>query len=402
MSLPEPREALLQRAEAHIFAMGLPDSGTRLCVANMRYGLAKIHHVQQTLGLRPNATFIGTPDMTITRNAGRWAAGFGYGGRLSWGNGPREEQFLVLDVKANACGMLVGATDRLPPVRELMQRVDALMQEETRIEGVRVAWDFGGGNHFIDLFEVKTADAELRLPPYVFALHASGAEHRAASEAGPGLYWDESPELAAQAEAFETPFGPLHLLREAAAQRFFEYYQQVERFACRRRVIAAERLFGDLRLICNESHQGYRSPTEIVLGCHDTQPPRLLPVMLRADLPAYLVRGRPNLSDETISARGFAARAQELGVLDRLRAADVAPHGGGYTLPELRDVVGVIEVGDRRYFECTTAAAAGTKVLADLRGVPYGYRGRSVVLESVQLGLCDIVATLRPVQVLKV
>jgi len=400
MPAGESHQARLERAEAHIFAMGLPDSGTRLCVANMRYGLAKIHHVQQTLGLPPNATFIGTPDMTITRNAGRWAAGFGYGGRVSWGNG--QDEFLVLDVKANACGMLVGAAERLPSMAELIGRVDAIKQDEVMIEDVRVAWDFGRGNHFIDIFEVEAADPELGLPAYVFALHASGAEHRAATAWGPGLYWDESPDLAAQAEVFETPFGPLHLLRGQAALRFFGYYQHVERFACRRRVIAAERLFGEFALLCNESHQGYCSQTEIVLGCHDTMPPRLLPVMLRADLPGYLVRGRANLSDDTIAARGFTQRAAELGVLGRLRRANVAPHGGGYTLPELRDVAGVIEVGDRRYFECTTTGGAARKVLADLRGVPYGYRGRSVLLESVQLGLCDIVATLRPVQVLKV
>ena len=45
------REALLNRARDHIFSMGPADSGTRLCMANMVYGLAKIHCVQDQLGL---------------------------------------------------------------------------------------------------------------------------------------------------------------------------------------------------------------------------------------------------------------------------------------------------------------------------------------------------------------
>ncbi len=394
------RAALLERAEAHIFVMGIADSGTRLCVANMRFGLAKIHHVQRALGLEPNATFIGTPDMTVTRNVGRWNAGFGYGGKVSWGDGGGE--LCVLDVKANACGMLVGAVERLPSLRQLIERVDDLECADVRIDGVRVRWDFSKGNHFIDIFEVASAKADLQLPAYVFVLHASGAEHRTASEHGPGLYWDESGELAQLAETFETPFGPLHILKGSAAGRFFGYYQRVERFACQRRVIAAERLFGEFDLLCNESHQGYISPTEMLLGCHHTDPPRLLPVMLRADLPGYLVRGRPNLRTETIKARGFGERAVELGVLGRLCGANVAPHGGGYTLPELNEVSQVIELGDRRRFECTTAKGHSRKVFEDPRGLPYGYRGRSVLLESVQLGLCEIAAKLRPIHILKV
>jgi hypothetical protein len=40
---------------------------------------------------------------------------------------------------------------------------------------------------------------------------------------------------------------------------------------------------------------------------------------LRANLPAYLVRGRSNLSVDTIERLGLADRARRLGVYNRLR-----------------------------------------------------------------------------------
>ncbi|GAG91421.1 unnamed protein product, partial [marine sediment metagenome] len=39
---------------------GLGDSGSKLCKANMKYGLAKIHYWQESLGITPKATFIST------------------------------------------------------------------------------------------------------------------------------------------------------------------------------------------------------------------------------------------------------------------------------------------------------------------------------------------------------
>ena len=89
----------MTRAADHIFSTGLRDGGTQLCRANMKYGLAKIHWVQEQLGLKPDATFISTPDMTITRNAARWKSGFGYGGKISWGDG--NDELVILNVKPN-------------------------------------------------------------------------------------------------------------------------------------------------------------------------------------------------------------------------------------------------------------------------------------------------------------
>ena len=106
------RQLLLRRAEEHIFSTGLDDSGARLGLANMKYGLAKVHLAQEALGLAPDATFITAPDLTVTRNHHRWRSGFGYGGRLTWGDG--QQELIILDLKPNCCGMLVGGLDDLP------------------------------------------------------------------------------------------------------------------------------------------------------------------------------------------------------------------------------------------------------------------------------------------------
>ena len=77
---------LIRRANDYIFSTGLNDGASKLCKANMKYGLAKFHLIQEKYGFKPKATFISSPDETISRNNFRWNSGLGYGGRLNWGN----------------------------------------------------------------------------------------------------------------------------------------------------------------------------------------------------------------------------------------------------------------------------------------------------------------------------
>jgi hypothetical protein len=88
-------------------------------------------------------------------------------------------------------------------------------------------------------------------------------------------------------------------------------------------------------------------------------------------------------------------------VLHRLRNADLLPHGAGYILPHILSVTRVLERAGMRYFECDTVNDRGREVISHPRDVPHDYRGRSVVLHTVELGLGQIVAKLVPVRVLK-
>lgn len=394
------KQELLTRAEAHIFSTGLGDMGSKLCKSNMRYGLAKVHYWQQKMGLHPLATFIGSPDMTITRNKTRWMSGFGYGGKIFWGKG--DEEVIVLDTKPNACGMLVGGVYELPYEEDLLGRVEKFRNFVNIIDKVEVKWDFSRGNHFIDIFSVKPR-RETKLPPYIFIIHGSASELKETSPWDWGLYWNSSPSLQEAAVKFDTPFGPLYLVEENNARRFFKLYQFADNFSKKKRELVARNLFGEYELIFNENHQGLLNYNEILLGSHFVNDfNKLYPLTLRADLPAYLLKGKPNLSCEVIEALGFEKRSKKFGVYEKLRKANIIPHGGGYNFPDLLNVEEVYEVEGRRYFRTDVANDRGKQIISDTQHIPYQYRGKEVLLKVMELNMAEIVVKLVPLYVVKV
>jgi len=400
--MTEKAADLLERAKAHCFFLGLEDSGALLCKANSIYSIAAIHFLQEKIGLKPDATFITTPDMTITRNSERWRSGFGYGGKITWGSG--EDQFIVLNSKPNACGMLVGGLEKIPDSVELLKKMHNLEAEENILQGIRVEWDFYKSNHFIDLFQVIPAAGEKGVfPPYAFMLHGSAGELNGDNPLGFGIYFDKSPLLAKMVERMETLFGCFSFLTGKAAEQYYQRYKEVEEYAKQKRLLAAQKLFGDFTLICNHTHQGLININEISLGCnYVTDYNQLFPVALRDDLPAFLVRGKPSLTPDIIEVAGFTRRARALGIYERLLKANVFPHGGGYLLPGILGVNRVVEVGQSRYFEMDMVNDRGKIMVSDLKELPFDYRGRGVIQRSQDLELFDIAAKLIPRYVIKI
>jgi len=395
-------DEILRNAKKHCFFAGLSDGGAELCKVNVPYGIAGIHFLQHHLGMEPNASFISTQDMTVTRNASRWKSGFGYGGKISWGEG--EDDLVVLDTKPNACGMVVGGLEELPEIENLIRKLHRIEAETTKIDGIEVIWDFYKSNHFIDIFTVEPAvKTDFDLPPYSFIIHSSADEFRGDNNLGFGLYYDKSKQLYEMAEHIDTPFGKIHYLTGSDAKKYLERYHYVESFAKRKRKLVAELLFEKSVEICNETHQGLINMNEIVLGCHYLKNLKtLFPLTLRGDLPAYLVRGNPNLSPESIELLGFEKRAKRLGVYDRLLSANIIPHGGGYVLPDILGVNRVIEVDGKRYFEVEMQNDRGKKIISEVRELPYEYRGRTVVLRALEIGIIEIIAKLIPQYTLKI
>jgi len=392
---------ILQNAKQHCFFVGLNDSGAELCKANSVYGIAGIHYIQEKLGLSPKATFISTPDMTITRNTSRWQSGFGYGGKVSWG--PGDNDLIILNTKPNACGMLVGGLEELPDIESMIRKLYKLEADTIQIDGIEVVWDFYKSNHFIDLFRVKPVmKLDRELPPYAFIIHGSADEFRSDNKSGFGIYYDQSKQLEQMAECIRTPLGRFHILTGNSAKKYFERYQYVENFSKKKRRMAAELLFGEFVEISNETHQGLINMNEIVLGCHYLKNSILFPLTLRADLPAYLVKGSKNLNSESIELLGFEKRAKNLNVYDRLLNANIIPHGGGYVLPDILTVNKVIEVDGKRYFEVEMQNDRGKKIISEVRELPYEYRGRRVLLRTLEIGAIEIVAKLIPEYVLKI
>lgn len=391
---------LLRRAAEHIFSYGLDDSGARIGLANMAYGLAKIHLAQEAFGVPANATFIAAPDATITRNTNRWRSGFGYGGLLTWGDG--QEEWVVLDLKPNCCGMLVGGLNTLPDKTTLLKRVHSLQAEKYLIDDIPIQWDFGKSNHFITVYRTDPLIAD-GLDPFAFILHGSGPELRSASAWGDGLYWDTSEALRKKAELFPTPFGPLRLLTGQAANEYYAYFLKAKAFSQNRRVLIAEQLFDEIRIYSNENHQGLVNMNAMALGAYLIEDDEtVLPLTLQAQLPSYLLRGQGSISDDVLEQMGFGKRARKLSVLDRLRSTTLLPHGGGYTYPHIHDVVSVIELGEgERYFELSFQGVDGRQIVSDMRDLPFAYRGEEVVERVGELALGEFVARLDPVYVLK-
>lgn len=397
----------LARAREHCFMAGVGDVGTQLCEANVPYGLAKIHEAQRQLGVDPDATFVGAPDATVTRNPRRWQQGFGYGGMYQWSG-----DFAVLDIKPNACGMIVGALPRLPALEEVRARLQALDEEGLTLDGVPLDNDLTESNHFVDVLEIGARLDPVPLPEaverarYVYIMHSSGHEHRGPTPRGPGLYWDASEELARMARVIDTPWGTLRVLEGESARAWYAFYKAVEDFNHRRREALGRFLFGDHEVLVNATHQGMvRGVNRANIGCYTfdspagPEPGPLFPLTLSAELPAFLVRGKRNLGERQWEQLGWSDRIERHGLEARLGDTNLLPHGGGYTYPHLRGVGQVIEDGpDARRFELLPADLdAPSEIVESPRGLPHGYRGMEVKerMEALDLGRAGLTLDLR-------
>ncbi len=397
------KQAWLDRAAQHIFHATPLDIGAQLCVENLKYGLAKMHYVQTLLGFKPDATFIASPDVTITVNRYRWDNGFGYGGKLAWGEGDTE--LIFLETKPNCCGMFVGGLGKLPAKEVVLERAVKMKQDRCEIDGIKIKWNLDKGNHFVDVFEVHPLKSGPQLPPYAFMLHTSGSELKKATHLGPGLYVDASATLQQWAEVIETPFGPAPILTGKRAQEYYQFYQVAEDFASRRRLRAAQLLFEEFVPIVDATHQGLVHQNAIALGTNTLQGARgskLFPLALQPDLPSYLVEGVENFSPGVIEKLGWKSRAMQLGVYHRLGRANLLPHGAGYTFPQLTRVLKVHEIGGRRLFEVKSRRGQGVELLEELANIPYEYRGEEILTHTIELGLGEPVAVLVPRYVFKV
>jgi hypothetical protein len=367
----------------------------------MKYGIAKMHYVQRKYGFEPDATFITTPDETVSRNVRRWEQGISYGGKVSWG--PGHEKFTILDVKPNCCGMLVGGLHDLPKPKTVLKRVLDLEKRAEYINDIRVKWDFYKGNHFIDVFRVYEKEANLRLPKYAVIIHAGCPELKGDTEKGAGLYWDESKKLLSVADSVKTPFGPMYILQGNDAVEYYGFYRFAEEFARKRREMAFRALFQGGNILCDHNHQGLMNMNEVALGCQAFQTGKeLLPISIRADLPSYLVRGHHGFTQHQTDMLGFTERARELGVTHRLARCNLLPHGGGYAFLDSLAVEKVFEIGDRRYFKIEMVNGIGKKIISNVKEMEFTYRGREVVQRALDLGMCSVAAVLEPVYTIKI
>lgn len=397
------KKELLNRAKKHLFSLGTNDGASSLCKWNFQYGLAKIHYTQEHYGLKPNATFISSPDETISRNSKRWRSGYGYGGKITWGD--PKDPFIIVDVKPNACGMLVGGLDALPKPEDIIQNIHKMSLEDTYIDNVKINWDFHKGNHFIDIFETdQNFEESANYPKFMFVIHGSAPEVRNATEKGVGLYYDKSKTLRDMCKEVETPFGTTLILEGSDAKEYMKSYQYAKWLAAERRKMAAYKIFGEFLEISNPVHQGLLSYGEMLLGSqHITEnPDKLFPVALRSDLPMYLITALPNLTDDHIDELGFEKRALKYEVMHHLENFNVIPHGGGYKLPHINRVIDVLEIDGSRYFICEQKQEDAIAIYSDVTETQFVYRGKAIINKIEELNLGEIKLKLHPKHVIKI
>jgi hypothetical protein len=399
------KKELLERTSKFIFSTGLNDGASRLCKANMKYGLAQLQVIQEKYGIEPKASFISSPDETISRNNFRWSSGLGYGGRINWGSG--KERLVFLNMKPNCCGILVGGLNKLPDPFDIIKEIDKIKSMELYHENILINWDYGVSNHFINCFELKNL-SDMNLPPYVFLIHGSAPEFRN-DLYGIGLYIDESSILKQMAIEEATPFGKQFILTDSQAKEYMKFHLKALNFSNIKREMIAKQIFGnDFYVICNQPHQFLKDYNNMYLGCCctdincDLVENDIFPTVLRADLTCYLFKGKPNFSEQVIKTFNFKENAERFGLMDLLKNANILAHGGGYSFPDIKRVQKVLEYKDQRYFVCELKEdTSKLKIVRNVKELQFEYRGRDVILKSLQLNLGEIIARLNPIFSLK-
>ncbi|HUW89286.1 MAG TPA: hypothetical protein VMV43_02065 [Candidatus Nanopelagicaceae bacterium] len=399
------KEDLLQRAKKFIFSSGLNDGASKLCKANMKYGLAQFHLIQEKYGFEPKATFISSPDETISRNNFRWNSGLGYGGRLNWGNG--DDKLIFLNVKPNCCGLLVGGLEDLPDPYDIIKKIDNVKSTELYYDNIQLNWDYDISNHFINCFKTKNL-SDTNFPPYTFMIHGSAPEFRD-DKHGIGLYIDISKTLKEIAIEEQTIFGKQYILLDSDAREYLEFNKKALLFSNKKREMIARNIFNpDYKVICNTPHQFLKDFNNMYLGSNCTDfksnilQTNIFPTALRADLACYLFRGKKSFSRTALINNNFFTRAEDLELLNLLSNADILPHGGGYMLPDIKRVQKVLEYKYQRYFACELVKdQKKLKIVRNVKELQFEYRGRDVILKSIQLELGEVIARLNPIFSLK-
>ena len=164
----------------------------------------------------------------------------------------------------------------------------------------------------------------------------------------------------------------------------------------------------DYKIICNTPHQFLKDFNNMYLGsnCTDIENNNLrtniFPTALRADLACYLWKSKKSFSRTALRNNDFFNRAENLELLNLLSNADVLPHGGGYMLPDIRRVQKVLEYKHQRYFVCELIKdSKKLKIVKNVKDLQFEYRGRGVILKSIQLELGEVIARLNPIFSLK-
>lgn len=384
---------LLDFAEQQIYhRWSVNDSGSLLSIHNIKIGLAKVLSVQNYLDYPMDACFIATPDLTPPKGASKWEWGLSAGGLLSWGDGQRP--LIFLDPRVSIGSALVGGLHAPVKRNHLIDHIKNARANPVKIRGICAQWDYGKGNHFINIYRT-TKSQHTQLPPFVFILHGSAREIKGPSYLGDGLDYQASGPLRQKMKLIDTPLGACRVLTDMDAETFIEEYQNAERFALEKHTAYAKKIFGEFDLISNKIHHGYVNSNKVVLGCYRFAPndQDLYPITLRSDLPSFLVRR--NFKHGNHKKCCLNDRIDDIFSATKLER--VIPHGGGVTFPGIKRMVQDCRMQNGSHL--VLEAVNGSRVVIEnLHSLMSVYRGFEVIECLKKNELAHIVSVLEPIE----
>ena len=386
---------ILKKAENNIYSFGCGDASDKVSRINARFGLGKIIYSLDKINVNTAGVIcVFTPDGGITRNKERWQSGFSYGCFIRWPDVNECGKLLAFpQIKPNACGMLVAQINKIPKIKTLCNRLHDIEKEGLKVESDKLKLNVGVSNHFIEVCKVKESKTTKVPQSANFAIiHTSPSEFK--SELYDFIKWHE-----AGGQWIETPFGKFLVLEDESAEKYLKKYYEIEAFSIKKRLLLAKKLFGDIKVISNPTHQGLYGRNEARLGVYKVRSKELYPVAFRWNLEVYLVKPTSNISIDVLKDQGIFQKAVDSGHLDILASADMLPHGGGYHIPFPANGWKVMKNGRKRLY--MNSVNGNDFVFSSPSEIPYFYRGLKVADKIDNLKLGTVVAKLKQLYTLK-
>lgn len=375
----------MRNAEKSLFSLGLGDASEEVGRINATLFLAKIHFIHEQLGYKPYGMFIGAPDFTFQTSYYKFHEVVPEGGKIIWGDGTYD--FIPGEIRFDFCGMLVGAVENNPSLEEILDNLHKMKMEKEKYEvwGERIqSRNFGPGSHFLNIYEVEDHEA-LGLPRSVAVLHTSSNEMR-----DPLVHFTRE-----KAEEIQTPFGRSYILQGGDAREYRKRCRYASDFSKEKRKLLFEEIFRSDEIIANHNHNELIGTNEAIIGCNIINEEEVYSITLIDSFPAYLVKGKKNLSPEKIEEIGFTSRITERWMYDRLLNANILPHGGGHKLNEVDSVAKVILYPDAKVIIPICRTKTGTNAYEDMETISRSYRFEGTLERVESLELADHYATLR-------
>ena len=380
----------MRKAEEHLFILGLGDAAEEVGRVNASLFLAKMYFIQEKLGYEPEGMVIGPPDFSFQTTSHKFRDVVPEGSKIIWGNGTYD--FIPSEMEFDFCGLLVGTVEDDIDLRKILDKLYEMKDKGYEIDGIEIqSRNFSPGSHFLNLYEVENYEA-LDLPKRVAVLHTASDEMR-----------DPIIELTSErADIIKTPFGPSRILRDSDAREYEKRCIYASEFSKRKRKLLFEEIFGDGKVIANHDHYKLLNSNEAVIGCNIINEEGEVFVTTLIDTsPAYLIKGKKNLSRRIIKELGFDSKITEKWVYDRLLKANVLPHGGGHKLMKINGIERVLLYPNGEKVIVPRYGTEITRVYVDMANTPRSYRTQNILEKVQSLELGEHYATLQPTHGIK-